>query len=218
MNISSMRPMAVRPVNKNKDGKKMGKFSKVIIALVLLLLIAVGASALGGGAKNTGSKDNAATDTSNAAQSPTQDQAPPKAQTQNPAQTQTPPINNNQPSTASKITAWDSKYGYMFQNLENDFNQMSKDANNGDVSAVGSDCQQINSDVTTAQGFPAIPDAQSASDYSSALTYYQEGSSECVTAINNSDANGIIQAAQLISQGTDKINATSTDISKVAGQ
>lgn len=92
---------------------------------------------------------------------------------------------------------------------------MSKDASNNDSSAVSNDCQQINSDVTTAQNFPAIPYAQTASDFSSALSYYQSGSQDCVTAISNNDASGLSQAVNEISQGTTKIEAAASDITKL---
>lgn len=181
-----------QPVNK-KEEKKGSTLGGIIVIVVFIALIVWGVSALvgGGGKKKTVNSQNTAS---------------------------TAPAQTPQATTASKITAWDSKYGYIFQTLQGDFSQMSKDAGNGNSTAVGNDCQQINTDVTTAQSFPAIPDAQSASDFSSALAYYQEGSSQCVTATNNSDANGLSQAAQLFNQGNTKIAATTKDISNAESQ
>ncbi len=181
-----------QPLNK-KEETKGSALGGIILIVVVLALLVWGVSALfgGGSKKKTVNANNTAS---------------------------TVPAQTPQATTASKITAWDTKYGYIFTTIENDFSQMSKDASNNNATAVGNDCQQINTDVTTAQAFPAIPDAQSASDFSSALTYYQEGSSQCVTAINNNDANGLTQASQLMSQGTAKITATANDITKAESQ
>ena len=193
-NPSNEQPQVIKPANKGANGAKKGStLGGIIVILVFLALIAWAVTALSGG----GSKKAATVN----------------SKPNNTAQKQPPATN-----TAAKITAWDTKYGYIIQSLQNDFGQLSKDAGNSDVAAVGKDCQQINTDITTAQSFPAIPDAQSASDFSSALTYYQEGSSQCVTAINNNDANGLVQAAQLMSQGTTKISATAKDITKAESQ
>lgn len=198
---NSVRPTSSEPQDSQsslptpKPARQTGAYSKpkqVLgglifgVVLIICLIVAFG----GGGDKKTGSSTNAA-NTTPASQAITQPDTL---------------------STASKIATWNTKYGYIFQTLGNDFNQMSKDADNSNPVLVSNDCQQINTDVTTAQNFSAIPDAQTASDFSSALTYYQEGSQQCVTAISNNDANGIVQAAQIISRGTDKINATNTDI------
>jgi len=184
---------SIKQSPKPKDDKKGSTLGGIIVIVVFLALVIWGISALVGG----GSKKKIV-NTNNTAS--------------------TVPVQTPQATTASKITAWDTKYGYIFTTIENDFSQMSKDASNNNATAVGNDCQQINTDVTTAQSFPAIPDAQSASDFSSALTYYQEGSSQCVTAINNNDANGLTQASQLMSQGTAKITATASDITKAESQ
>lgn len=116
------------------------------------------------------------------------------------------------PSKQQQVKDWNNKYGYMFQTLSDDFSKLSKDAGNQDVSGVGSDCNVLNADVTTAQAFPAIPDAQAASDFSTALAYFQTGSKDCVTAVNNSDGSGLVKASNEMSQGNNKITATGVDI------
>jgi hypothetical protein len=72
---------------------------------------------------------------------------------------------------------------------------------NEPLAAVGKDCQKLSDDVTKAQSVPAIPDAQSASDFSSALTYYQTGATQCVTAAKNNDDQGLIDAAGVLVKG-----------------
>lgn len=124
----------------------------------------------------------------------------------------TTPQTSTTPSKQQQVNDWNNKYGYMFQTLSNDFSKLSKDAGNQDVSAVGNDCNTLNADVTTAQAFPAIPDAQAASDFSTALAYFQTGSKDCVTAVDNSDGSGLIKASNEMSQGNDKITATGGDM------
>jgi hypothetical protein len=116
------------------------------------------------------------------------------------------------PTAKQKVADWFNQYGYLINAYNPDFNQINKDAGNSDTAAVGTDCQKLASDVAAAQKAPAIPDAQSASDFSSALTYYQSGATECVTAANNDDSQGLIDAAGLLAKGNDKIKATTADI------
>ena len=61
-----------------------------------------------------------------------------------------------------------------------------------------------------------IPDAQSASDFSSAVTYYQTGAENCVTVAKNYDNDGLVKAAGETVKGNDKIKATVSDIKKVS--
>lgn len=116
------------------------------------------------------------------------------------------------PSKQQQVNDWFNKYGYILQTLSNDFSQLGTDGKNQDSVAVGNDCSTINTDVKTAQGFPAIPDAQAASDFSTALAYFQTGASDCVTAVNNTDGPGLTKASNEMSQGNDKMTATATDI------
>lgn len=122
------------------------------------------------------------------------------------------PQASSTPSKQQQVKDWNTKYGYMFQTLSDDFSQLGTDGKNQDAAAVGNDCNTINTDVTTAQAFPAIPDAQAASDFSTALAYFQTGSKDCATAISNSDGSGLIKASNEMSQGNDKITATGADI------
>lgn len=175
----------------NDQRAKRRKTNKIILSVFggFILLIIIIAVASGSGNKNKPVSNQTASSPSTAAST-------------------TP----SQPTTAQQVATWVTKYGTIFTTLENDFTTMSKDAGNSDVSAVQTDCQKINTDVTAAQGYPAIPDAQTASDFSSALSYYESGSKDCVTAVNNNDSNGLVQAAHELSQGNDKITAANTDI------
>lgn len=119
------------------------------------------------------------------------------------------------PTQKQKVTAWFNQYDYLIKAYSPDFDQIDKDAGNSDTAAVGADCQKLASDVAAAQKAPAIPDAQAASDFSSALTYYQTGATQCVAAANNDDSQGLIDAAAVLVKGNGKIKATTADIQAV---
>jgi hypothetical protein len=183
--------------------KKTNWFAKhkVISGVLGLIVLGVIVSSLGGNKDTSNSSNNQPIADTSATQ---------------PAPTDTPvapaPV---APTNKQKVAEWFNKYGSVLSVYTPDFNQISKDAGNSDTPAVGKDCQKLSDDVTKAQAVPAIPDAQSASDFSSALTYYQNGASQCVTAANNDDNQGLIDAAKVLGMGNDKIKATSADIKAV---
>jgi hypothetical protein len=110
----------------------------------------------------------------------------------------------------------------MFQTLANDFNKMqtdSTDSTNPDLfTTVSNDCKQIKNDVTTAQGFPAIPDAQTASDLSSGLSYYTTGAQDCIDGVTNIDTSLITKASSEFDQGNTKTEAAAADIKAIASK
>lgn len=107
---------------------------------------------------------------------------------------------------------WFGKYGYIFHTISDDAAQTGKDAKNNDNSAVIKDCQKMLADITIAQGFPAIPDAQTASDFSSGLNYHATGAQICITEWQNMDTTLISQYTSAIDQGNIKMEAVATDI------
>lgn len=122
------------------------------------------------------------------------------------------------PTKAQQVSDWFNKYDYLIKAYGPDFDQIGVDAGNHDTVAVGNDCQKLSDDVAAAQKAPAIPDAQAASDFSSALTYYQAGATQCVTAANNNDNQGLVDAAATLTKGNDKIKATTADINAAKNQ
>ena len=128
----------------------------------------------------------------------------------------TPKAEAPKPTTGQQVAMWFSTYGYIITSYNDDFTKIGTDAGNSNTVAVGNDCATLNADVKKAQGFPAIPDAQSASDFGSALSYYQTGAEDCVTAAQNNDNDGLVRAAGEISKGNDKIKATISDIKKAS--
>jgi len=122
----------------------------------------------------------------------------------------------SQPSVAQQVLAWYSKYGYIVPTFGNDANKTSTDAQSGDVAQVGADCGRFQTDIKTAQSFPAIPDPQTASDFSSALSYYADGAQDCIDGATNYDASLMNKAAQEISQGNTQLGVAASDIKKLA--
>lgn len=111
-----------------------------------------------------------------------------------------------------QVHDWLDKYGYIFQTFSNNATQTGKDAKNNDNSAVIKDCQKMLADITIAQGFPTIPDTQTASDFSSSLSYYATGAQLCITEWQNMDATLISQYTSANDQGNIKMDAVATDI------
>ena len=181
-----------------------------VVAVVLLILVGVTAPhtkqpvQLGDASKNAPSQ----TDNSQSGQQTQSDTSSDNSQQPAPAP---------QPTTAQQVAAWSDKYKYIDQSLATDFNDLSTHANDGDIDGVKAACEQLLTDVKTAQGFPAIPDAQSASDFSSALTYFNEGAQDCIDGVANYDVDLISKGSNEISEGTDKITATSNDIAALTG-
>lgn len=123
---------------------------------------------------------------------------------------------SSQPSVAQQVAAWYSKYGYILHTFGNDASKTSTDAQSGDVAQVGADCGQLQTDIKTAQSFPAIPDPQTASDFSGALSYYADGAQDCIDGATNYDASLISKAAQEISHGNAQLGVAADDIQKLA--
>lgn len=137
----------------------------------------------------------------------------PTSSTTNSPQNQTQPA---QPTTAQLVTTWNSKYGSIFGTLQTDFSNMSSGGT--DPTTVNSECMQIQEDVATAQSYPAIPDAQTASDWSSALSYFSNAAQDCIDGTTNYDTSLIQKATSEFSQGNAKLDAASADLKAVANQ
>lgn len=130
---------------------------------------------------------------------------------------QTTDTSSAQPTVAQQVSAWWDQYGYIVQTFGKDASKTSTDAGNGNVTQMGADCKQMLSDVQKAQSFPAIPDPQTASNFSSAMSYYADGSQDCIDGANNYDASLIRKAAGEISQGNTQIGVAANDIKRLEG-
>ena len=111
------------------------------------------------------------------------------------------------------MTTWRNKYGYIFQTLADDLKKGSTDSNNN--SALLVDCIQQETDVTAARKLPAIPDPQTANDWSSALTYLDTGAQDCIAGAAKEDDTLLSQATDEYNQSATKMKATSTDLQAI---
>lgn len=170
-----------------------GEKAKGIITLVVIIFIVVFVVKLvsGGGGDST---NNAATTQA----------------------TDTSPAQSSQPSVPQQVATWYNQYGYIVQTFGNDSGKAATDAQNGDAAAVSADCEQLWSDVKKAQSFPAIPDPQTASDFSSAMSYYSVGALDCINGENNVDPSLINMAAQEFTQGNTQLEVAANDIKNLA--
>lgn len=117
----------------------------------------------------------------------------------------------------SQMSSWYTKYGAILSSITNDLGQISKDSSNQNESALLTDCQTLGTDVTTAQSYPAIPDNTTEQHWSSALTYLNSASQDCIQGLNNNDANQITQAVNEISQATTQLNEATNAINQITG-
>jgi hypothetical protein len=113
------------------------------------------------------------------------------------------------PTTKQQVATWDETYGYILQTLTSDMNSIGTDGTNQDLVGMNTDCTQLQMDVATAQGLPAIPDAQTASDYGSAITYLAAAAQDCVDGTTGSgDASLLQRAASELNQAATKFTET----------
>jgi hypothetical protein len=73
-------------------------------------------------------------------------------------------------------------------------------------------CKQILSDTTTAKSLPAIPNAQTASDWSSAVNYFATGAQDCIDGIASANVTLTQKADTEFQSGNTKLEATVSDI------
>jgi hypothetical protein len=142
------------------------------------------------------------------------------SRTQNQAQPAqpTPAAPPAPPTKAQLIATWCSNNCTTLKSLGSDLTQFGTDAGNGDFTAANTDCKQIQSDDSTAQNMPAIPDPQSASDLSSALTYLSSMAQDCINGTANYDTSLILKANNELTEANAKLNATTADINALTNQ
>jgi len=123
-----------------------------------------------------------------------------------------------QPTTAQLVADWSSKYNHIFSTLASDSSNISTDGKNVDSTSMNSDCKQLKTDVSTAQSYPAIPDPQTANDWSSALSYFADAAQDCIDGTANLDASLLTKSANELNEGTTKTVATTADIKALTNQ
>jgi len=182
------------PLTPKKRGK--GKFFAIgcgsLVALVVLIIVIAGVASAGSGSNSA----NTVQPTDTPQEQSTQDVQPVSA-----------------PTTKQQVATWNETYGYIIQTLSSDLTSIGTDGTNQDLVGMNTDCTQLQTDVATAQGLPAIPDAQTASDYSSGITYLAAAAQDCVNGTTGSgDASLLQRAISEMNQATAKLTAATADI------
>jgi len=138
--------------------------------------------------------------------------------------TSTPPANtstNTQaptaPSPAAQVGLWYQQYGSIFTTLGNDLNNVSAASGGSDINAAQSACQTLAADIQTAQSYPAIPDAQTAADWSTVLSDEGSAATDCVNGIQNNDPSLVTQGATEMVQGNVALDKAIMDVQSLTG-
>lgn len=177
----------------------------VIVGIIVALIIIVGIA--GGHNANSGSTSVTVPPTPTTA----------AATTDAPAPSPTPtPTQNTALAIAQQITNWWNGGGSGdTSNITRDFSAIVTDASNSDLTSLSGDCSTLSSDITVAQSYDPIPDAQAQTRWKIALTDYQQGADDCVAGANAQDPATITKASNEMASGNTELNAVSTRIKAI---
>ncbi len=121
------------------------------------------------------------------------------------------------PTTAELVEQWYGSYGGIISTLEDDYGSVADTTmeyldDDGSLGTIGSACQQLESDATSAQSLPAIPDTSIESPWSSAVSDSANAGESCVAGVDDLDAAAIQTANQEIMQATSELNQTTAAV------
>lgn len=119
-------------------------------------------------------------------------------------------LSNKVPAVDYQVASWEKKYNPIFTLLGSDMGAFTKDAKALNYSAVTTDCQNIESDSSMAQSYPAIPSPSIEQYWSDMLSNLNAGGQDCVSAVKNVDANQMTQAGN-------EFTKANTDLSTISG-
>ncbi len=119
-------------------------------------------------------------------------------------------LSNAVPAMTYQVASWETQHSTVFTTLGNDMSAFGKDAQALNYSAVSADCQKIQADASAAQSYPPIPDPSIEQYWSDMLSNLNSGGQDCVSAVNNTDANQMTQA-------DNEFNKATTDIQTISG-
>lgn len=136
-----------------------------------------------------------------------------------------PVVTTIQPTSASTPTAtgaqtvsdWYTSGGQAsIDKISATMDKFDKDSDS--VTKIAADCQQLVSDITAAQAADPIPDKQAQASWSSALTHYHDGASDCAAGVSSGDVDQVSKGTTEISEGTTDLVAAAARINALAGQ
>jgi len=159
--------------------KRHRKLNAILITITGLIVVIVIITALGGSKSKT-----AAT------------AAPPIPTPSVVATTPAPTPAATTPSLAQQMTTWDDTDGggAAMQAITTELGDLQSDAEAGNLSALGSDCAQLATDVSNLQAVGTLPYAPAARPLTRALSLYSQSAALCQAGANQDDAADIEQA------------------------
>jgi len=122
------------------------------------------------------------------------------------------------PELAQAIADWYAQGGSSHLNaLGKDFSQVAKAATATDIPGVSAACTALGGDVTKAQKYRAMPDAEAQKHWSAALVLYAKGAHDCVDGADHVDATKMNKSNDEITQGSKELNLTTTRVKEILG-
>lgn len=110
------------------------------------------------------------------------------------------------------VSAWRTQQTPIISHLSNDLQAIVNGGKANSQSEVLSGCQALSRDVQTAQKAPAIPDPALQKYWTSALSDYASGSSQCVAAIDDQDSSLLTQSVTTLREGGTQVTDLSSAI------
>ncbi|WP_037606086.1 hypothetical protein [Streptacidiphilus rugosus] len=113
-------------------------------------------------------------------------------------------------STRDQVSSW------WYGGGQGQANWISSDLGNIDgfvkPTVAGSDCTSLSTDVSRAQSYAPIPDAQAQHHWSAALDKYRQAATDCKAGVATTNATLMIKANAEILAGTSELNAATARI------
>jgi hypothetical protein len=159
----------------------------------ILLLICIGVGLGSSNTTNTSDKTAASSNNSSSTNKPASEL---RSQATTTTAAQTP---------AQKVGAWYTNYGTIFTLLSNDLTAIGTDAGNQNIAGLNADCVQLQTDLTTAQNDPAIPDTNTEDHWSAGIADDNAGAQACIDGTNNDDASEIEEASTDFTTGNSEV-------------
>jgi hypothetical protein len=114
------------------------------------------------------------------------------------------------PTTNTAVTQWMRTGGStQITTLATDFSTLGTSADTEDAS-MAAGCRHLLIDVQAAQAFPAIPDALTQQDWTTALALYSQAATDCATGATTHNYTLVIQASGELNRGTAAIQSVAS--------
>lgn len=121
------------------------------------------------------------------------------------------------PSSLAALQAWSSTYGYIIGAIGSDDDAVAQAASAQSFPALLTTCRQLASDTATAQSFPPIPDADTATHLRLAYGYQAQSARDCITGVNNVDPTSLRKSGAEAQLAASELNLATASLKRAAG-